>query len=215
MRTLWCTLILGWRNVGIACPERDANPMLHTQSGLAEPRLCTPRTRGGPYDAHSFWVGETEVLQPQSERRTLCCTLILRWRNLGFAVPERDSSPMAHAHSGLAQLALRTPRTRSELDGAHTIWVGEPYFVLHSQNEMRALCCTLILRWANRSVAFPERNASPMAHPHSRLAKPAVGVPRSRGEPYGAHSIWVGEAFGIPRRRGEAKGAHSLWVGET
>ena len=166
MRPLWCTLILGWRNLGVAFPERDASPLAHTQSGLAKPRLRIPRTRGEPYDARSIGVGETEVLHSQSERRTLCCTLILGWRNLGFAFPERDASLMAHAHSRLAQLAVRIPRTRSKPYGAHTIWVIASLTFL----------------------AFPDRDASPRLHAHSALGKPKCCVPRTKCEPYGARS---------------------------
>ena len=59
MRTLWIALILGWRNLGLAFPERDANPMVHTRAGLAKPSFCIPGTKYEPYGAHSFCVGET------------------------------------------------------------------------------------------------------------------------------------------------------------
>ena len=95
MRTIQCTLISWW---------------------LAKARFCIPRTRCKPHCAHSFSVGETNVLHSQNEMRTLWCTLILCWRNLGFhsqneirtlwrtlilgkgnlafALPERDAIPM-------------------------------------------------------------------------------------------------------------------------
>ena len=156
------------RNLGFACLERDANPIVHTHCGLAKPRFCFPRTRFEPYGAHSFWVGETLVLHSEIERRTVWGTLLLGWRNLSFAFPERDASP----------------------HGAHSSWVGETY-VLHSQNDMRSLRCTLILACRNPSFAFPERDANPMVHTHSGLTKPRFCVPRTEFEPYGAHSFWI------------------------
>ena len=71
MRAIWCRLILGWRNLSLALPEREGNPIAHTHAGLAKPRLCIPRKRGEPNDAHSLWVGETAALHCQNERRTI------------------------------------------------------------------------------------------------------------------------------------------------
>ena len=191
MRTLWCTLILGWRNLGFAfperdanpmvyirsgsakrkfcVPERDANPMVHTHSGLAKLKFCVPRTRCEPYGAHSFWVGETYVLRSQNEIRSLWCKLVLAWRNLGFAFPERDANPMVHTHSGLAKPSFCVPRTGCEP-------------MVH-----------IILGWRNKSFAFPERVANPIVHTHSGLTNPRFCVPRTRCEPNGAHSFWAGE----------------------
>ena len=147
MRTRWCTLILGWRNHGFAFPERDANRMDRTHSGLAKSKFCIPKTRCEPCGAHSFWVGDTKDLHSQDEMRTPRCTLTLGWRNVGFAFPEGDANLMVHAHSGLA-----THR-----------------FCMH------------------------KRYAKPMLYTQSSFAKPRFRIPRTRCEPYGAHSFWVGK----------------------
>ena len=106
MRTLWCKLILGRRDLGYAFPERDANIMVHTHSGLAKPNFSTPRIRREPYGAQSFWVGETSVLRAQNEMRTLWYTLILGWRKSDFALPERDANPLAHPRSSQYTIGL-------------------------------------------------------------------------------------------------------------
>ena len=100
MRSSWCTMVLGCRNLGFVIPERNASVMVHTQSGLpkhrsrippgrdanpmvqthfelAKRRFCNPRTKCEPYGAHSFWAVETQASQSQNEMRTLWCTLIL------------------------------------------------------------------------------------------------------------------------------------------
>jgi hypothetical protein len=141
MRTLWCTLILGSRSLRYALPERDANPMVHTQFGLAKPWFCILRTRCEAYGAHSVWVGETWVLHSQNEMRTLWCTLILGSRNLSFGHPERDANPTVHTHSGLAKPWFCNLRTRCGPYGAHSFWVCETS-VSQSQKEMRTLWCT-------------------------------------------------------------------------
>jgi hypothetical protein len=188
--------------------------------------------------------------------RTLWCIPILGWPNLRFALPERDANHIVRTQSGFATPRFCIPRTRCEPCGAHLFWVGETW-VSHSQNEMRTLWCILILGWryfsfvfregdANHVVrtnsrfcetygfAFPERAANPMVHTHSGLAKPKFGIPRTRCEPYGAQSFWVGETsvlhsqnemrtlwpililglarlkFGIPSTRCEPYGAYSF-----
>jgi hypothetical protein len=102
MRIRWCTLILGYRNLGFAFSERECEP----------------------YGAHSFWEGETYVVHSQNEIRTPWCTLILGWRNLRRACPEREANPMVHAHCGLAIPKFAFP----ERD---TVWrtfiLGWPY----------------------------------------------------------------------------------------
>ena len=165
MRTPVCTLSLGWRNLGFAFPERNANPMVHTHAGLAKPRFCMPRTRcepcgahpfldgepkfcmqrtrGGPYGTHSFCVGEINVLQSQNERRTIWCTLSLACRNLRFAFPERDANRVVHTHSGFAKSRF-----------------------LYSEIETRTLWCTLILSSRQSGLEFPERDANPLAPTH-------------------------------------------------
>ena len=146
MRTLWRTLILGWRNLGFAFSERDANPMVQIHFGKAKPRLCIPRTRYEPRGAHSLWVGETYVAHAPNERQTpwrtpslgwrylsfafperdtVWCTLILGWPYLGCALPRRDANHMVHTHSRLPKPRFRIPRTRCELDAAHSCQVGE------------------------------------------------------------------------------------------
>jgi hypothetical protein len=154
MRTLWSTLTLGCRNLGFAFAERDANPMVHTHSGLPKPRFCIARTRCEPSGAHSFWVAETYVLHSQNEMRTLWCTRILGSRNLGFAFSERDANPMVHTHSGLLK-----PR-------------------FYSQSEMRTLWCTLMLGCRNLGFASAERDANPMVHTQSGLPRPKFCIRR-------------------------------------
>jgi hypothetical protein len=101
--------------------------MPHTQSGLAIPKFCIPRTRCEPYAAYSFWVAEAQVLHSQNAMRAVRCTFILGRRNLGMAFSERDASPMVHTHSGLAKLRFCMPRTRREPYGAHSFSVGETW----------------------------------------------------------------------------------------
>ena len=137
VRTPWCALILGRRNVGFAFPERDANRMVHTHSGLAKPTFCTLRTRC------DVW-----------------CTLILAWRNLSFTFPERDANPMVHTHSGLAECGFCIPRTRCEPYGAYSFWVGET-LVLHSENDMRTMLCALILGLRNLWFCIPRTRCEP------------------------------------------------------
>ena len=105
--------------------DRDANPMVQCHSEFAKLKFCIPRTRCEPYGAHPFWVGETKVLHSQNGMRTLWCTVILGWRNLSFAFPERDANPMVHIHSGLAKPRFCTPRTRCEPYGARSFWVAK------------------------------------------------------------------------------------------
>ena len=145
--------------------------------------------------------------------RTLRCAIILGWRHLGFAFPERDANPVVHTYSGLAKPGFRIPRTRCEPYGAYSFWVGDTLvlysekemrtmlcalilgfakpMVLHSQNELRTLWCILILGWRNLSLGFPGRDANRMVHSHSGLAKPRFCIPRTRCEPYGPYSFWV------------------------
>jgi hypothetical protein len=99
--------------------------MVHIHSRLAEPRFRIPRTRGDPYGAHSFSAGGTYVSHSQNERRALLCTLILGWRNLGFAFPEREANHMVHTHSGVAKPRFRIRRKKGEPDAAHSVWVGD------------------------------------------------------------------------------------------
>ena len=150
MRTLWCTLILGCRNLGFAFAERDAHPTVHTHSGLRKPRFCIRRTRCEPYRAQSFWVAETSVLHTQNEMRTLWCTLMLGCRNLGFAFAERDANPMVHTHSGLPKPRFCIRRTRCE-----------PYVMLGCPNV---------------SFAFSKRDANPAP----KLRQAGVGGGRCR-----------------------------------
>ena len=178
MRSLWCALSLGWRGLDSAFPEREANPVMHTLS-------LDWRNLG----SHS-----------QNEMRTALCTLILAWRNSGFAFPERDANHMAHTHSGLVKLKFCIPRTRCEPYGARSLWVGEAW-VWHSQNEMRTLWNALSPGSRNLGVACPARDANPMAHTHSRFAKPKCCIPRARCAPDGTHSSGLAEAmFCIPER---------------
>ena len=93
IRTLWPILILGWQNLGFALPERDANHVVRTHSGLAKPRFCIPGTRCEPHGAHSCWVGETSVLHSQTEMRTLWCTLMLGLAKPGFCIPRTRCEP--------------------------------------------------------------------------------------------------------------------------
>ena len=129
---------------------------------------------------------------------------------------------MVQAHPGLAKPTFCIPRTTREALGAHSfLLVGTQ--VLHSQNEMRIVGCTFMLVWRNLGFAFPERSANPLVHTHSGLAKPRFCIPRTRFEPYGAHSFWIVHThaelatpkFCNPRTRYEPYGAHSSCVGET
>ena len=112
--------------------------MAQTHCGLAKPWFCIRRTRCEPHGARTVWVGEAEVLHSENGMRTLWCTrLILRWRNLGFAVLNRDANPMVSTHSGLATLRFCPPRAR-----------GGPYgatCVLHCQTGRRTHMRTLML----------------------------------------------------------------------
>jgi hypothetical protein len=137
--------------------------MVPTQSGLFH------RTRCGPYGAHSLWVAKASFFHSQKKMRTLWCTIILGWRNLSFALPEREANPMVHAHAELRNLGLQ------------------------SQNEMRTLWCTRILGCRNLSFAFRERDANTIRRTHCGVRKSTVCMPRTRCEPSRAHSIWVGE----------------------
>ena len=182
MRTLPSKLILGWRTVSFAFPEREANPMVHTRVGLAKPRYCIPRMRcvtlrctlilgwrnlgfavperDATPEAHThsalskpkFWIPRTRCVTPR-------CTIILGRRNPGFALPMREANRIVHIHSGWSKPRLCIPRTRCEPYGANSFWVVET-LVLHSQNEMRSILCILILGGRNLGFAFPERDAS-------------------------------------------------------
>ena len=70
-------------------------------------------------------VYEIEVPRSQHEMRTFWRILFLGWRNLGFAMPERDAHPMVHIHSEFAKLKYCIPRTRCEPYGAHSFWMPE------------------------------------------------------------------------------------------
>ena len=60
MLTQCCKLTLGWRKLSFAVPERDANPMAHTQSGLAQHDFPAFSERDANPMAHTrVWVGES------------------------------------------------------------------------------------------------------------------------------------------------------------
>ena len=149
--------------------SRAATPMAHTHPGLAKPWLCSSRTRRETYGAHSLWLS----------------------RRLGSEFPERDARHMMHIHSGLAQPRFGLPRTRGEPYVSRRFWVGETE-ALRSQNENRAPRRTLLLGWRTFVFAVPKRDASHTAHTQCRLAKSKFCIPRTRCEPYRAHSFWVG-----------------------
>ena len=156
---------------------------------------------------------------------------MLGWRNLGFAFRERDTNPMVHTHSGFATHMFCIPRTRHEPFGTYSGFAKRRFCI---PNDIQTLWRTLILGWLNLSFASPERDANPMTHISAGLAKPRFCIPRTRCEPYGAHSFWVGETsvlhsqnemrtlwpililglarlkFGIPSTRCEPYGAYSF-----
>ena len=124
-RTLWCTIILGWRillciprtryephgahscwvlrSLAFSFPERDANPMMHTNSELVERRFPNQKVRREPCGADSCSDG----LKP------------------AFCVPRTDVKPMVHTHSGLAKPRLGIAKTRCEPYGTHSNCIGE------------------------------------------------------------------------------------------
>ena len=131
--------------------------------------------------------------------RTLWPIVILGWPNVGCALPERDANHVVPTHARLAKPMFCIPGARCEPYGAHSFWVGETS-VLHSQNEMRTrwctlhswlakprvlqsqneirtLWCTFILGWRSLRFAFPGRDANPMVHTRSGLAKPTCCIP--------------------------------------
>jgi hypothetical protein len=159
MRALWCTLTLGWRNLGFQC--QNEMPTLWCALIMGCRRLSFAFSeRDANRGVYSFWVGETYVLHSQNEMRTLWLTIILGWRYLGFAIPDRIAIPMvrtrsvlgkprlciprtrceptAHTHSGMARPRFCIPRSKCEPYGAHSFWVAETY-VFHSHNETRTL----------------------------------------------------------------------------
>ena len=169
--------------------------MVDIRSGLAKLKFRIPRTRCEPHGAHSVWVGDT---------------------NLAF--PDRDANPLVQTQLGLAKPKFGIPRARCESYGAHLLWVCETW-VLQSQNEMRTLWCTLILGLRNLGFAVPERDANPMVHIHSALAKPRFCSHRTRCDPYCAHSFWVGETQ-VLRSQNEMRTLWctfilDFWTGET
>jgi hypothetical protein len=110
---------------------------------------------------------------------------MLVWGNLSLALPEGDANLVVHTHAGLPKRKFCNPRTSCEPDGAHSFWVGATH-VLPSQSEMRTpwctltlrtLWCTLILGRRNVSFAFSERDANPMVHTESGVAKREFGTP--------------------------------------
>ena len=140
----------------------EANPMVHAQFRLVKLRFCIPRTRCDTQGAHAICVGKI-----------------------------RDANPMVHAHCGLARPDVCIPTTTCEHSGGHSFWVREAT-VLHSQNEMRTLWCTLVLCCRNLIFAFPERDAKRMVQNPSGLAKPKFPIPRKTCEFYCAQSFSVG-----------------------
>ena len=67
--------------------------------------------------------------------------------------------------------------------------------------RLQVLWCAFLLGLRNPCFTFPERDANPVAHTHSALAKPKFCIPGAKGEPHVAHSFWAGETrFACPER---------------
>ena len=213
MQALWCTLILAWRHLRFAFPERDANPMLHTHSWLATPRFCIPRTRCEPYGStiilgrrnlgfafperdashvvHTHPVlAKLKFCIPRTRGEPSCALFVVGSRQLLFAVSERQANLTVRIHTGLAKPTFGTPRSGGESYGAHSFGSAKPKFCI--QNERRTLWCAVILGWGSVGFAVRGRDAKPMAHTHFGLAKTERCIQKKRCESYGTRSFWAG-----------------------
>ena len=97
IRTFWCKLNLGCRNLGFAYRSEmlwvREHEVLDSQremricisrahSAVQKTRFSIRRTRCEPSGENSVWVAETEVLHTQNEMCTIWCRLIRGCRNL-------------------------------------------------------------------------------------------------------------------------------------
>ena len=154
MRALWSIVIVGLRMLGFAFPNRAANPVVHTPSGLAKPMFCLHRTRGDPCGPHSLWVFESS---------SLWSTRSLGWRARTAAFPNRAGNPMVHSHSWWAKPEFGLHEMRTLM--VHGRSGRAKPAVVRSQNGKRSLLSTLMLGRRNLRCSLPGRKANLMVTP--------------------------------------------------
>ena len=122
IRALCGVFVLCWRNLGLEVRNRNAGPTVRTRSGLAERKALHSRSemqaRALTLLARRFAVRKRNASPAvHSVSQMQARVLILGWRNVGSAFPDRVTR--------LLQPGFHIPSTRSEPYGAHSFWVGE------------------------------------------------------------------------------------------